>query len=81
MVEKRKDRMSVFKAIMTFRYGWTREGVEALNLIPVAFSRKKMDQPIRDSWKKYYEYLCIQNPDEMHVHGDRCQYVEGETGK
>ena len=65
--EKRKDRMSVFKAVMTFRYGWTRESVEALNMIPVVFSRRKKDQMVRNCWKKYFDFLCIQNPDEMQI--------------
>ena len=64
--EKRKDRMDIFKAVMTFRYNWSREGVEALNMIPVVFSRKR-DQVVRDCWKKYYDYLCIQNPDDMQL--------------
>ena len=60
-------RMNIFKQVMTFRYGWSREGVESLNMIPVVFSRKKADQIVRDCWKKYYECLCIQNPDEMQI--------------
>ena len=35
--EKRKDKMAVFKAIMTDRYGWSRETVLALNSIPIVF--------------------------------------------
>ena len=64
--EKRKDKMEVFRAIMTFRYGWSKEGVEALNIIPVVYS-KRSDKEVRESWKKYYEFLCIQNPDEMQI--------------
>ena len=36
--EKRKDRMQVFKAVITFRYGWSKESVKALNSIPIVFS-------------------------------------------
>ena len=42
--EKRKDKMAVFKAIMTDRYGWSRETVLALNSIPIVFSD---DKPVR----------------------------------
>ena len=60
--EKRKDKMAVFKAIMTDRYGWSRETVLALNSIPIVFSG---DKPVRDSWKEYYRLLCIQDPNLM----------------
>lgn len=65
--EKRKDKMQVFKAVMTFRYGWSKESVEALNSIPIVFSGKCKDAKVRDCWKKYYEYLCIQKPDDMQI--------------
>ena len=52
--EKRKDKMSVFKAIMTDRYGWSRETVLALNSIPIVFAK---DKDIRDAWKKYLSTL------------------------
>ena len=65
--EKRKDKMQVFKAVMTFRYGWSKESVEALNSIPIVFSGKCKDTKVRDCWKKYYEYLCIQKPDDMQI--------------
>ena len=29
--EKRKDKMAVFKAVMTYRYGWSQEALVALN--------------------------------------------------
>ena len=62
--EKRKDKMSVFKAIMTDRYGWSRETVLALNSIPIVFAN---DKAVRDAWKEYYKYLCIQEPDPMEL--------------
>lgn len=64
--EKRKDKMRVFMATMTFRYGWSREGVEALNSIPVVFSGKR-DAEVREKWKIYFDFLCVQNPDEMQI--------------
>ena len=52
--EKRKDKMSVFKAIMTDRYGWSRETVLALNSIPIVFAK---DKYVRDAWKEYYKFM------------------------
>ena len=65
--EKRKDKMQVFKAIMTFRYGWSKESVEALNSIPIVYSGRYKDKRVRNCWKKYYEFLCIQKPDDMQI--------------
>lgn len=62
--EKRKDKMAVFKALMTYRYGWSQEAVVALNSIPVVFSE---DKSVRERWKEYYKLLCIQNPDQMQI--------------
>ena len=65
--EKRKDKIRVLKAIMTYRYGWTRETVEALNIIPIVFSGKRTEKKVRDCWKEYYKCLCIQNMDAMQL--------------
>ena len=62
--EKRKDKMAVFKAIMTDRYGWSRETVLALNSIPIIFAN---DKTVRNSWKDYYKQLCIQEPNSMEL--------------
>lgn len=62
--EKRKDKMTVFKAVMTYRYGWSQEAVNALNSIPIVFAE---DKNVRDQWKAYYNYLCIQKPDQMEL--------------
>ena len=64
---KRKDKMDILKAVMTFRYGWSKEGVEALNCIPIVFSGKNKDKEVRECWKKYYEWLCIQKPNDMQI--------------
>ena len=38
--EKRKDKMQIFKALMTSRiYGWTPESVNALNSIDIGIER------------------------------------------
>lgn len=62
--DKRKDKMDVFKSVMTFRYGWTYEGVKALNNIPVVYSD---DEEVRKRWKEYYKALCIQEPNPMEI--------------
>ncbi len=61
---KRKDKMDVFKAVMTYRYGWSQEGVLALNSIPIVFAN---DKTVREKWKEYYKMLCIQAPDQMEL--------------
>ena len=48
--ELRKDKMNVFMSVMTFRYGWSPEGVKALNSIHIVFSD---DKDVRESWRKY----------------------------
>lgn len=53
--ELRKDKMNVFMSVMTFRYGWSPEGVKALNSIHIVFSE---DKEVRACWRKYYEELC-----------------------
>lgn len=62
--EKRKDKMAVFKAVMTYRYGWSQEAVLALNSIPIVFAE---DKSVRERWKEYYKQLCVQNPDQMQI--------------
>ena len=62
--EKRKDKMAVFKAVMTYRYGWSQEAVLALNSIPIVFAE---DTSVRERWKEYYKQLCVQNPDQMEI--------------
>ena len=62
--EKRRDKMEVFRAVMTYRYGWSQEAVLALNSIPIVFSK---DKPVRDYWKIYYSLLCIQEPNPIEI--------------
>ena len=62
--EKRKDKMAIFKAVMTDRYGWSRETVLALNSIPIVYAN---DKAVRDAWKEYYKCLCIQEPNQMEL--------------
>lgn len=62
--EKRRDKMQIFKTLMTSRiYGWTPEGVHALNLIDVVFVK---DIPVRAAWKSLLEaYSSTEKSDLM----------------
>ncbi len=63
--EKRKDKMQIFKTLMIARvYSYTRESVEALNIIDIVFSD---DKSVRDAWAKLYDSYKVVNPDEMHL--------------
>jgi len=60
----RRDKMDVFMSVMTFRYGWSPEGVKALNSIHIVFFD---DKNVRECWRKYYMELCkeISNDEEL----------------
>ena len=63
--EKRKDKMQIFKVLMTSRiYGWTPESVHCLNLIDVVFSD---DKEVRKAWKDLYDKYCVENPTETEL--------------
>ena len=48
--EIRKDKMQIFKTLMTSRiYGWTQESVHCLNIIDIVFAD---DKTVRDAWKE-----------------------------
>ena len=63
--EKRKDKMRIFKTLMTSRvYGWTQESVHCLNIIDIVFAD---DKKVRNAWKDLYDKYCVQNPDESQL--------------
>ena len=63
--EKRKDKMHIFKTLMTSRvYGWTQESVYCLNIIDIVFAD---DKEVRNAWKDLYDKYCVQNPDESQL--------------
>lgn len=63
--EIRKDKMQIFKTLMTSRiYGWTQESVHCLNIIDIVFSD---DKKVRNAWKDLYGKYCVQNPDETQL--------------
>lgn len=63
--EKRKDKMHIFKTLMTSRvYGWTQGSVYCLNIIDIVFAD---DREVRNAWKDLYDKYCVQNPDESQL--------------
>lgn len=63
--EIRKDKMHIFKVLMTSRiYGWTQESVHCLNIIDIVFAD---DKKVRDAWMDLYDKYCVENPDETQI--------------
>ena len=63
--EKRKDKMQIFKILMTSRiYGWTPDMVNALNIIDIVFAD---DKNVRAAWKDLNDKYHISNPDQQHL--------------
>lgn len=62
--EKRKDKMQIFKILMTSRiYGWTVDSVHALNLIDIIFVK---DKAVRTAWKELFDaYSSTEQSDLM----------------
>lgn len=62
--DKRKDKMQIFKVLMTARIcGWTTDRVYALNLIDVVFAK---DKPVRTAWKNLFDaYNSTEQSDLM----------------
>ncbi len=55
--EKRKDKMYIFKTLMTARiYGWTPESVNCLNVIDIVFAD---DKDVRSAWKDLFDKYCV----------------------
>lgn len=63
--EIRKDKMQIFKTLMTSRiYGWTQESVHCLNIIDIVFAD---DKKVRDAWKDLYDKYCVETLDETQI--------------
>ena len=63
--EKRKDKMQIFKTLMTSRiYGWTPDSVNALNVIDIVYSD---DKKVREAWKDLNDKYRVTNPDQQHL--------------
>lgn len=63
--EIRKDKMHIFKVLMTSRiYGWTQESVHCLNIIDIVFSD---DKKVRNAWKDLFDKYCVKDPDEVQL--------------
>lgn len=60
---KRADKMEIFKTLMINRgFGWSADGVKALNIIEVVFSD---DKKVLQQWKTYYDKLWVENPTDI----------------
>ena len=63
--EKRKDKLQVFKILMTSRiYGWTTDSVYALNTIDIIFAD---DEDVIVSWRNLNDKYHTTNPDSQHL--------------
>jgi hypothetical protein len=62
--QHRKDKMGIFKTLMTTRFSWTIESVQAMNVIEIVFAD---DDKVCSAWKAYYEQCCVQNPTDMQL--------------
>ncbi len=63
--EKRKDKMQIFKVLMTARiYGWTVESVHALNVIDIVFADNKK---VRTAWVQLHNKYCVENPTQTQL--------------
>lgn len=63
--ERRKDKMQIFKTLMTSRiYGWTVDSVHALNIIDIVFVN---DKTVRAAWKDLNDKYNVSNPDQAHL--------------
>lgn len=58
--KNRNDKMLIFRSLMMDRgLGWSTESVRAFNIIEIVFAD---DAKVLKQWKKFYQALCIQNP-------------------
>ena len=63
--EKRKDKLQIFKTLMTARiYGWTVDSVHALNIIDIVFAN---DRKVRTAWKDLNDKYHVMNPDDSQL--------------
>ena len=61
--EKRKDKMQIFKILMSSRiYGWTVDSVYALNIIDIVFAN---DKSVRAAWKDLSDKYNVSKPDKQ----------------
>ncbi len=63
--EKRKDKMHIFKTLMTSRiYGWTQDSVYCMNIIDIVFAD---DKQVRNAWKDLHDKYYVQDPDQTQL--------------
>lgn len=55
--EKRKDKIEIFKSLMTARiYDWTNDSVNSLNIIDIVFAD---DKKVRNAWKDLLDKYTV----------------------
>ena len=76
--EKRKDKMQIFKILMTARiYGWTPDSVHALNIIDIVFADSEQ---VRAAWADLNDKYHVSNPNQQHLKKiEQAQYKLLET--
>ena len=63
--EKRRDKMYIFKTLMTSRiYGWTPESVHCLNIIDIIFAD---DKDVRAAWKDLFDKYNVEEPNNTQL--------------
>lgn len=63
--EMRKDKMHIFKTLMTSRiYGWTPDSVHALNIIDIVFVN---DKEVRNAWRDLNNKLHVSSPNDQQL--------------
>lgn len=63
--ERRKDKMQIFKTLMTSRiYAWTPDSVNALNTIDVVFAD---DEKVKSAWKELNEKYRVSELGEQQL--------------
>lgn len=75
---KRKDKMEIFKVLMTGRIypGWDIASVHALNIIEIVFSE---DKNVISQWKNYYNATCTDNYQNIKIQQTKLLEEIGKT--
>lgn len=74
---KRKDKIEIFKILMTGRiYGWDIASVHALNIIEIVFSE---DKNVISQWKNYYNATCTDDYQNIKIQQTKLLEEIGKT--
>lgn len=74
---KRKDKIEIFKILMTGRiYGWDIASIHALNIIEIVFSE---DKNVISQWKNYYSATCTDDYQNIKIQQTKLLEEIGKT--